>query len=359
MSENYQSQPVSRRNFLRNVTITAVAATAAGAGAAAILGKDDTVTFSTADPAINQLSQLPPPPAVSNAQTAVQVPVDTAESLARLAEAQAENMRLQAELDAALRHIEGLQAGSSADRSNSESLSLQLGEANQQLGILGGLVALYQQLDNVDVTDVMELGLTAVSGSLNELLNHNPNLVNGAALGQIALAEVEEHLPLLENGRFWLDSQLNKVAAFYSNVEFVLQTVLERVGSFLEMVDSWFEDVRGWLPFGLGEKAAQVVGALTELVDEIPRTVDGLQANIAQPLDVWLAREDGVNTRLHNTLIRPMREDVLVHVNEAVARAERLNTTYQEQLAGAAATAVANRNAVRQQIEAYRQQHQI
>ncbi len=360
MSADQHSEAVSRRHFLRNVTITAVAATVTGAGAAALLNKDDTVTITTTAPTnVNPLPTLPPPPVIQNAQTAADLHAAAPDMLAQLAESQAENMRLQAALDAAQRELEGLRTTNSTDQSVAEDLRLQLAQAAEEIGILGGLVALYEQLDTVDVSDALENGLTAVSDTIGDMLNHTPMLSESIAIGQQALTEVENHIPLLENGRFWLDGQMDKVAGFYSSVEFVLQNVLESVGSFLDMVENWFADVRKWLPFGIGEKAAEVVDSLSTLVAEVPHTINGLQTNVAQPLDVWLGREADNLPRLHHTLIKPVRENVLVNANEAISHAQRVQTTYQEQVALALETAVGNRNALRQQINDYRIQNQV
>lgn len=360
MSIDQHSESVSRRHFLRNVTITAVAATVTGAGAAAILGKDDKVTITTSTPTqVNPLPTLPPPPVVQNAQTAADLHMAAPDMLAQLAESQAENMRLQAALDATQRELEGLRTTSSNDQTATEELRLQLSQAAEQLGIMSGLVALYEQLDTVDVGDALQDGLTAVSSSIGDMLNHTPMLSESIAIGQQALAEVENHMPLLENGRIWLDGQMDKVAGFYSSVEFVLQNVLESVGSFLDMVENWFADIRKWLPFGISEKAAEVVDSLSTLVAEVPHTINGLQTNVAQPLDVWLTREADNLPRLHHTLIQPMRDNVLTNANEAITYAQRVQTTYQEQVALAMETAVANRNALRAQIDTYRQQNQV
>jgi hypothetical protein len=358
MTENNNELTVSRRNFMRNLAISALAATTAGTSAALISGKWKNTTVSP-PPVIRELPPVPTAvPAVRSAQTVITAQNDAGELLARLAESQAENMRLQAVLEATQRDLESLVVTNSSNRSATEDLSIQLAGANGQIGVLSGLVALYDQLDEVDVTETVQNGLAIVSDSINNLIDQTPVLSEGIEKGHQALAEVEEHLPQLEDGRVWMEAQANKLGAFYDTVELVLQGVLESVGSFLDLVESWFDGVRKWLPFGIDEKAANVVYALSDLVAETPYTISGLDTYIAKPLDVWLAREEDT-PRLQRTLIKPIREQVLAEANETINRAQSVKTTYQDQLALPVEATAANRNAVRQQIADYRQQHQV
>ncbi len=357
MTENYDDETVSRRNFMRNLGIAILAATTAGTGAA-MVSKE----FHRTSPSAPMIKELPPAqipvPAVQSAQAVVTAHNDAGELLQRLAESQAENMRLQAMLEAAQRDLDSLSVTNDSNRSATEELSLQLAGANEQIGILGGLVALYDQLDAVDVTGTIQSGMSAVAETITDLVDQTPALSEGILLGQQALAEVEEHLPVLEDGRIWMDAQMSKLGAFYETVELVLQSVIDSVGSFLEMVEDWFINVQKWLPFGIGTKAANVVDSLSALVAETPQTISGLNSYLAQPLDQWLAHEDGA-PRLQQRLIKPVREQVLAEANETISRAQQVQAAYQEQMAIPVEATLANRELVRNQIAEYRQRHLV
>lgn len=359
--EEIEDGGVNRRHFIRNLGLAALAATAAGSGAALLSRGESEVVFTTAGPAVSPAAPaatLPPLPAVQAAQDVVQVHQDVAPVLGQLAEAQAENLRLQGALAAAQSELDALRLANSSSNSVTEDLSLQLASANDRVGILGGLVALYEQLDEVDVTDTIQGGMAVVADTIGGLVDGVPTLSQGVAVGQQALADVEAHLPALENGRIWLDAQANKIGAFYETIELVLQNVLESVGTFLEMVETWLTGVRKWLPFGMSEKAAQVVGALANLVAETPHTVSGLNAYVAQPLDAWLARENDV-PRLHNTLIKPIREQVLAEADRTIAQAYQVQSAYQANLVEPVQAAQQTRETLRQQIAAYRAQNMV
>ena len=166
------------------------------------------------------------------------------------------------------------------------------------------------------------------------------------------------HIPLLQNGRAWLDNQLNKVEEYYETVKGLLETAVEAAAPFLEMLNQWFQDILKWLPFGIGNQAAQVMQSLTDLLAETPHTLSGLDTNIAQPLDVWLVGE-GEKTPLQHGVIEPLRTNVMQKANEVIAQAQQVQTTYQARLAEPGQTAVDNQRVVRDLIVQYRQQNQI
>ncbi|MEZ4519953.1 MAG: hypothetical protein R3C44_25045, partial [Chloroflexota bacterium] len=329
-----EQTPYDRRDFLRTAMLTAIGATAAGSGAAWWLKSRDTETTITVQP-----SPTLAPPIKENLTTMADGNVAVSNSgtnydelLAQLAQSQAENMQLRSQVDQLTQDLSGLQTGTADSQTERETLTLQLDSANQRLTVLGGLVALYQQLDDLDPGEVIENGLTTLGERVGSLLENAPDLAAGIETGQLALADVESHLPLLDNGRQWLAAQADKVDGFYSEVEQLLRDAVERVGDFLEMLADWFEGLRRWLPFGVGEKAGGIMTALTSLIAEMPSTISGLDTNIAQPLDVWLERIDG-EPALQRRLVKPLREEVIAHAQTNVARAYEVSTSFNDELA--------------------------
>jgi hypothetical protein len=339
--------------------VTAVAAAATGGGAALLRRGEAPITISTD-------SGIPPAYPTTPFATAAPVITDIVPAvaannddlLAQLAAAQAENMQLRASNDQLMRDLSAYQAADGESRAARDTLALELDDARNRLGILGGLVTLYQQLDDADVGGIIENGLGAVGEKIAELVDGTPALSAGLDNGALALGEVEAHIPLLDNGRLWLDAQAAKLRGFYGEVESWLQRAVERVGDLLELLADWFEGIRKWLPFGIGEKAAGVVSALTTLVAETPGTLAGLDTNIAQPLDVWLQRIDG-EPALTRRFVRPLRDEVIGRARTTVDQAHTVGAVYEEQLNAPLRAALGNRQTLRQQIADYRAQNQI
>jgi hypothetical protein len=349
MANEIHDEGISRRGFLKSVVATAALATAAGTGAAVLLDKGKT-TITT----IPQVTSYVPP--ASNLAP-VANPAAANQALAQLAAVQAENMQLRAALDAAERRLTALNQVQGSDPAF-DILQTQLAESNDRVTILTGLVSLYDQLESVDMENVVAAGIAAVGGPLTGLLDRIPTVQEGLAAGQQALAEFEQHIPLMDNGRRWLATHLQKVSSFYQIVETVLRETLETAGSFLENLGQWFQDVLRWLPFGMGETAARIVEALTNLLAETPNTINGLHTNLVQPLDVWLGGE-GDDMPLRRRLLKPIREQALVPAGETLGQAQAIQSTYQTQLVEPVQAAAGSRQTIRDLISQYRQQHQL
>jgi hypothetical protein len=174
-------QGMNRRGFLKAAALTAVAATATGTGAAFLLEKGGTPTITSV-----QAPVLPP----DTYQTTVQTGQDVSDIMARLASAQAENMRLSSELSAAQRQLAatqntvGVDPAAQASQIQLEEANAQIGALSGQVGVLGGLVALYEQLEGVDLGTVANNGIASVSGALDELFQNVPSVEEGLLAGQ-------------------------------------------------------------------------------------------------------------------------------------------------------------------------------
>ena len=342
MNDEYAQKPVDRRHFLKAVTITAVAATATGTGAALLKSRSA--------PAVT------PPVVPPIVQTIADGSEQIADLLAQLAAAQAENSRLQTNLAAAQRQLD-VQMSDNADTAV-QAMSVELDAANEQIGLLAGLVALYEQLDAVDITDWVEAGVDTVTTAITELVDDLPSLRDGVARGQEALAALDEHIPLLENGRSWLTQQTDKLQTYFASVETLLATAVDRAGSFLQMFSDWVQNILKWLPFGLGQKTSAIMDAMTNLLLETPDTISGLHTHIAAPLDVWLGR-NGAEAPLRQNIIKPLQEQVLAKATHVAEKTSRIQAIYRENVARPVAMAVTNRRQIHTLITSYRRQNQI
>ena len=363
--QQQQQQPdgVSRRNFLRFAGLTMAAAAATGGGAAWLKRFEKAPVIDTGVSGAPVYPTAPSfgasAPIVSDIIPTLPAAVaDGGDVYTQLAASQAEIMQLRAANDQLTRDLSSYQTAEGDARAQRDTLSLELDGARNQLGVLGGLVALYQQLDDADVGGILENGLGAVGEKIGELVGGTPALAAGIEASQLALGQVEGHIPLLENGRAWLDAQQTKMRGFYGEVETRLQRAVDRVGDFLALLADWFEGLRKWLPFGVGDKAADVMSALTSLLAETPNTLSGLDTNVAQPLDVWLSRIDG-EPALTRILVRPVRDGMLAQARTTIDQADTVAATYESYLAAPARAALSNRETIRRQIADYRAQNQV
>lgn len=353
-NQTQSEQDMDRRAFLKALALTGVAATATGGGAALWLNRAEAETVITA--------MTPPAATAPRATAALPVAASTSneapELLARLASSEAENLRLQSELDAARRRLAALESANGDNAQVNESLELELASVNNEISLLAGLVALYEQLDDLDVAKTIDGGLDTFGAALGELVDGLPQFEDGLARGTQALDNLEAQIPLVQNGRAWLEDHLGQLLPLYEHAEEVLGTAVETAGEFLQMLNEWFQGLLKWLPFGAGDRAAAVMGALTELLDETPNTIQGLRRNVADPLDIWLVGE-GAETPLHNHLVKPLKEEALRPAGEVARRVRDQQTLYEQAVVEPTRTVAKSRGLVRAQIEAYRKKYEI
>ena len=350
MTTQPDEQGVSRRNFIKAAALTAVAASATGAGAAIYNQNQNAATVITTVP--NNTA-----PIVNTAVPPIAAP--DSDLFTRLAAAQAENVRLQAALDSAQRQLTNLQTNNQTAVSDSEALTTELGQANEQIGILAGLIALYEQFTAVDVETAVTDGFNNFTGEVETMLAEMPTLSESIQLGRQALENFESQVPVLDNGRLWLINHLSKIEGYFQVVEQLLSEAVDRVGPFLQMLTDWFEGVKKWLPFGIGQTATTIMQSITDLIMETPNTISGLDTNIAQPLNVWLNRDQNSETALHQTLIKPLRDDLMPKADMTVSKAHQMNEMYKTSLKEPVETAVSSQRAIRGLIVAYRERHGI
>jgi len=348
---SHSNDEIGRRNFLKALALTAVAATTVGGGAGYLSNKVREAPLVTSN-----VAPPPPPASFAVADTVATANGDAADLLAQLASAQADNMRLRSELDSAQRRLSALETASGDAGETNQVLRTELASASQEVSVLAGLLALYEQLDDGQLLQTVEGSLSNFGQTLNGLLDEIPSVEEGLALGNLALDQFEGRLPALSEGRSWLESHMARLDAFYRAAEDILENVTENAGAFLQKLEEWFQGVRKWLPFGVGDRAAQVMATLTNLLDETPNTIHGLRRNVADPLDGWVGKE-GQEAPLLAELLRPLKETTLQRSGTVVERARSTGSAYETQVQTPLQEAIVQRRQLREQISAYRQQN--
>lgn len=349
----HSNDEMGRRGFLKALAVTAVAATTVGGGAGYLSNK-----LKETPPVITTDVGPPPAPPVRAVETMPTANHDVSALQAELASAQADNMRLRSELDAAQRRLEGLEAARGDVGQENETLRTELATVSEEASLLAGLVALYEQLDDGALLDTVEGSLSQFGLALGDLLDEIPSVEEGLALGNQAVDQFEARLPGLSEGRDWLESHMARLNAFYEAAENVLENVVESAGTFLQKIEEWFQGVRKWLPFGVGDRAAQVMAAFTNILDETPNTIHGLRRNVADPLDGWVGKKDQ-EAPLRAELLRPLKETTLQRTGTVVERARTAGDAFETKVQTPVQEVITRRRLLREQIAAYRDQNGV
>lgn len=347
--DDFDEKKVSRRGFIRGAAVTALGIGAGAVGHTVLEGESTATTITSApiSPPVTAPVTLP------NVAT-----TNDADLVAQIANLSAENLRLQTALTSSQQQLDSLQQINTSDATVTEALTLELESANQQIGVLAGLVGLYEQLDTVELDKMVDKGVTAVSTTLGNLLAELPALEEGVQIGQVALDDFEAQLPLLQNGRIWLRHHIDQLRTRFTAVEFIFQETVERVEPLFDLIQMWVTSINKWLPFNMGQRALQIMETVADLVLETPNTLSGVATNVAEPLDLLLSDGEGEHPVQAN-LIRPMRERLIAHTHTAVTNTRQLTTTFADEMETPLKTAVEQQRQLRGLITQYRHQHNV
>jgi hypothetical protein len=353
MSDELIQPPINRREFIKAAALSAVVATSAGTTAALLVEKNK---GSTPFPSLIQAIEHP---VIDQGQRA-------AELINHLTSVQVENARLRTQLRAAegkLEVAEMYKNGRETDITNAFQAQLE-NSADQNINLaeevtlLSGLVALYEQLEAIDLESVLDSGIITVEETFDDLLLQVPMVQEGLASGREALIGLESQIPSLESGRLWLVGQFDILGTHLDDLEMTLKAAIKTAGPILHQLGQWFEDILKWLPFGIGDKAGSTMDSLSQVLQDILQTKEDLPDQIAGPLANLLDKE-GDKTAIERNLINPLREDLINPTAQAMEQTRSLGAMFKADLVAPFTSVVEERNTIIALIADYRQSQQI
>jgi hypothetical protein len=331
----------SRRLFL--VTLVAGTVLAAGAGGAA--------TLALTDERVRQwlIAQGWLPPETAAIPTALPGPTTTLESTA----VPTLPAGVRNQLSALQKQVDLLTSERDQLRKQVQSLGGQVQDANGQIdqlkgknGDLSSLIDLYKQLDVIDLDALILSSLTALGVPILAIDTVRTALKGGTALAVRVLQGVEDQIPLVRAGLDWLDKQVLTISAGYR----ALQTALEISddSGVAKRISDFISQVLDMLPFGVGQNVKVALQAVGNVMSQLPELLNNVRVMVIQPTRAWVGT--GNTGGLYDSLLKPIREQVLAPAQQIVANAENLNTVYNKQVAQPVQTALDQRAKVRIEI---------
>ncbi len=353
MSDDLIQPSINRREFMKAAALSAVIATSAGTTAALLVEKNKGST------PLPSLIRDIEPPVIGQSQRA-------AELINQLTSIQVENARLLTQLSATENKLEvaGMRRnGRETDITNTLQTQLEK-SANQntalaeEVTLLSGLVALYEQLEAVDLESLLDSGITTVEDTFDDLLLQVPIVQDGLAAGQQAIFDLEAQIPSLETGKLWLAGQFDTLGTHLDDLEMALKEAIKTAGPILQQLGQWFQDISKWLPFGIGDRAGATMDSLSQVLQDILQTKEDLPDKLGIPLANLLDKE-GDETAIERNLISPLRTDLIKPAAQAMEQTRSLGTMFKADLVAPFTAAVEERNRIAALIIDYRQSQQI
>jgi hypothetical protein len=231
----------------------------------------------------------------------------------------------------------------------------ELDGAQAEIARLKGLVALYEDLENVGLDSVLKTGMAAVALPLGAIEAGAKVLEAGAVLVEDALLSLEQALPSARESILWLEDRVSALASGITTLESALGKVLERAGDLpaVEALQGFAAMVLDNLPFGLGDKIRGVFDGLAGLLTGVDDLVAGVNTQVLQPLsDKWFSADEG--NGLGATLVAPLVEHVLDPLQEHLGNLASLADSWQQNLAAPGQHALEQRAKIRENIASYK-----
>ena len=352
MANSVRLNGIDRREFLKAAGLTAVVASTAGTAAAMLVEQ-------------NNRTLLPPPKIPTAAPDSSQAG-HLSNLVSDLMTAQIENARLRTELQTAERKLElSTHSQDGQEGQVAKTLQSQLDESTsqndaltQRVTVLGGLLALYEQLESVDLSTIAEEGVSSVQELLGDIVDQVPTAQEGLLIGQQAMDQLESEIPALETGRQWLIEQFNAISDRFDGLELTLKNSVKASGTTLQLLGDWFQSLLKWLPFGIGSSATATMDNINKLVDEILNTEQGLDSKLVTALDNLL-EQDGEVTALQSQVINPVRDQAIAPAKKVVNKTAELQTVLESDLITPLTLAAGQQNDYRELIAVFRQSHQV
>jgi hypothetical protein len=267
-----------------------------------------------------------------------------------LASASSQNAQLAGAVTAAQQEAAALKAQLAEAQAALEAATQRVAHGNDLLG-------LYSQLDGIGLDAVVANGMGVVSGALASVAGPAALLRAGLDAAHNMLVAFEQVLPDFNGAMAWLGEQVVKLKVGLWSVESSAQ---ESTNSAISGLTAAFGGFAGFvldhLPFNIGAKVRAtlgtvqtVLGNLTEMTDAAP---DKVLLKISKHVD------DGPQS-WKNTLVTPLREQTLAPADQVLAALNGAGNAFTTSLKDPATAAIAQREALRQQIAAYRAANNI
>ena len=145
----------------------------------------------------------------------------------------------------------------------------------------------------------------------------------------------------------------------------ILENISERAGSILEMLSTWFDEVRSWLPARFLETANNVIDSLLTMVASLPVTIDGAQSNVVAALDKWFADDEDQLTAgqtapiIRGQLFNPLKDEVLPEALDLIRKTRITKQKYEADLVTQVNDRLSKRQEITTQIAEYKQKNNL
>jgi len=229
--------------------------------------------------------------------------------------------------------------------------------ANAEIARLQRLVALYEQLEKVNLDAIMQVAMAALTLPLQAVEAGVKGLGTGLEMVEAAALSFREALPTAQEAVLWVEERISGLAEGISTVEAALGQALDKATSnpLADRLKEFANLLLDNLPFGLGTKIRSVLDSLADLVTGIEDLLRDVNVRLLEPLRAkWFSQEEGQGVGA--ALITPLVSEVLDPLEAHLAALAEFLDNWQNKFAAPVRTALDDRAAIRAEIVRYKEQ---
>jgi uncharacterized phage infection (PIP) family protein YhgE len=275
----------------------------------------------------------------------------------QLGQATSQNAQLAQALAEAQKEAQDLKTGLAEAQSQTMTAQDQLNAANSQLDQFRQLIALYEQLENIGLDGLTRDGLATMSTGIAAATGLMPMVSGGLQTAGDLLSGFEKLIPDFNDGLTWLNDQIIKLKLGLMLVENSAQKVASSaavgvVGAF----GGFMKFVLDYLPFNIGQKSRAALESTQAYITQSTVLTEGANERVFGKMSRYVAKGP---ENWQKKLVAPIREQTLAPVGQLLAALTDSQTQFTEKVDRPVQAALTQRAAVRDQIAAFRRDHQL
>ena len=235
-----------------------------------------------------------------------------------------------------------------------------LADADAEIARLRGLLDLYVNLEKIGLDAILATGIKALALPLAAIETGAKALKAGLDWVEGALLSLQTSLPTAEESLLWLEDQVLALAKGIQKLEEAIGNALGRATNnrVAELLSDFAAMVLDHLPFGMGDKIRHVLDEIVRLVAGIDDLIANTNTTVLTPLrQNWFSSKEGEG--LGSAIITPLVQKVMDPLESHLGELADLANAWQQDFLAPTNQALAEREAIRQQIGQYKKEHNL
>ncbi len=218
----------------------------------------------------------------------------------------------------------------------------------KEIGSLRQILALYQQMDDLGLDDLIGRGIGALASIIETIRDLATRLVEAIEKARKALLDFQSRFPSLQSGLRWLRDALLNLSQRLTALENEINEVLGLSSPVAETVGGFVARVLDRLPVTFSRQVRSGLERFGEVVSVLPAFIQNVYTRILEPMDDWFSPR--ADAGLNGWIVNPLLKTVLDPAQALAERVLELATAWEEELAGPARQKIARREEIRAEI---------